>query len=46
MTPARVISALMMEWEVVSAHRIDLRICPDLWNPIYASTGKGRVGKR
>lgn len=36
----------MMEWEEVSAHRIDLRIRPDLWNPIYASTGKGRVGKR
>lgn len=46
MTPARVIRALMMEWEVVSTHRIDLRTCPDLWNPIYASTGKKGAGKR
>lgn len=46
MTPARVISALMMEREVASAHGIDLRICPDLWNPIYASAGKGRVDER
>lgn len=45
MTPARVISALMMEREVASAHGIDLRICPDLWNPICASAGKGRVGR-
>lgn len=46
MKPARVISALMMEWEVASAPRIDLRIRPDLWNPIYTSTGKERVGRR
>lgn len=46
MTPGRVISALMMEREVASAHGIDLRICSDLWNPIYASAGKGRVGER
>lgn len=46
MTPARVIRALMMEREGVSTHRIDLRSCPDLWNPIYASTGKEGAGRR